>query len=962
MNFRPSMKICLLSGVCTLVLLVLSGCQQKETPGVYRSGSVSWADSVFESLSLESKVAQMIMIDFDNPGDISDQDDRDSFTQKTLNGRVGGLVLFAGDPVKYAPWIEWSQANAALPQLVAIDAEWGVGFRLEGMTRFPNAMAIAASGSPELAYQVGAETARQARTVRISVLFAPVADVLTNPMNPVIGTRAWSDDPDSVATYSKAFAKGVRDGGLLAVAKHFPGHGDTFEDSHFKLPVSERSETAFFDVDLKPFRALIADSLDAIMTAHILPKGHSFSDSVPSTLSKRVMRDLLRDSLHFEGLIFSDALNMNGVTLLGEPGEIAVRAVLAGVDVLLMPPDPMEAYEAVVAAVKSGEIDQARIDSSALRILRAKEKLQLNRRTGFTDLNAVLDVVTSRESQDAGWFAARKGVTLLKNDGGLPLTDPSESVLLISSDFRKYADPDMQPAKQLLDAMASRAPDRTSLHVLDPRAWRKSLASLRLQTQGKTSVVFADFIGSIPVNGWDRLEFLSELVKMNDSVVVVEHGSPFAAINTPIDVAGHIVAYDASPGMISAVADVLFGLSATSGRLPVHISPAYPRGFGIKIPQSFASRSSAEAASMDQYRLDQIDTVLRNAVSEKAFPAAAVVVGRGSNIVKRTDYGQLTYGQSRRLNEHDVFDLASMTKVVATTTAIMQLYESGLIDLHRPVADYLPEFGINGKGSVTIWDLLTHTGGLIPFIPFYTVGIFKADEVRSRILGDSLTYEPGSRSSYSDFGLITLAWMVERITGKPFRDYTRDNIFAPLSMHDTGFKEVNRGVIENAVPTEKDEYFRHRTLQGEVHDETAFTLGGTAGHAGLFSSANDLGKFAAMLANQGRVGEHYFLKPETIRRFTTKVNRHGDHTRALGWDTKSLSGYTSAGNRFGPLSFGHTGFTGTSLWVDPDSHLYVILLTNRVYPTRDNTAHVPIRPQIANIAYSALLPPLITNN
>ena len=962
MNPRPSHNVYPVWYAAFFLVTLCLGCGGGETPVVEKPSSLSWADSMLATLSMESKVAQMIMIDFNDPGDISDVTARQAFSKRTLDGRIGGLVLFAGDPLKYAPWIEWSQKSGVLPKLVAIDAEWGVGFRLEGMTRFPNAMALAASGDPELAYNVGTETARQASTIGISVLFAPVADVLTNPKNPVIGTRAWSDIPDSVALYTQSFARGVRDAGLMAVAKHFPGHGDTIEDSHFNLPISERSESDFFSVDIKPFKALMVDSIGAIMTAHIVPKGHSFSDTVPSTLSKRIMKDLVRDSLHFEGLIFSDALNMEGVTSFGTPGEIAVKAVLAGVDILLMPPDPVAAYDAVVAAVKSGEISAARIDSSTLRILKAKQKLGLVNKLQFTDLKAALDIVTSRETKQAAWFAGRKGVTVLKNKEILPLDGDAGSILLVTADFRDYPEGANEPANTLFDAIVTRAPRSTTYFNLDPRNWSKSLASLRLQAQNKSVIVFADFIGITPVNGWDRLQFLTELTKMNASVVVLEHASPFAALASPKEVIGHVVGYDASTGMISAVADVLFGLAASNGRLPVQISNEYPRGFGLKLPQVFAAMSSAESASMDSRALDQIDNVLRAAVGEKAFPAAAVVVGRGSDIVKRDNYGYFTYDQDRALKDHDIFDLASLTKVIATTTAIMQLYEAGLIDLRRPVADYLPEFGASGKGSVTIWDLLTHTGGLIPFIPFYTQGIFEAPEVRSRILGDSLSYEPGSRSTYSDFGPITLAWMIERITGESFKDYARDHIFTPLSMHDTGYLTVKAGVVPNAVPTEVDDYFRLRTLQGEVHDETAFALGGTAGHAGLFSSANDLAIFAAMLANDGWLGDHFFLKPETIRKFTTKVDPFGDHTRALGWDTKSAIGYSSAGNRFGPLSFGHTGFTGTSLWVDPDTNLFVILLTNRVYPTRNNSAHVPIRPMVADLAFSSLRVPLAASH
>jgi len=526
---------------------------------------------------------------------------------------------------------------------------------------------------------------------------------------------------------------------------------------------------------------------------------------------------------------------------------------------------------------------------------------------------------------------------------------------LLTSDFRDYPSSAKEPAAMLFEAVAKRSGNHVSHVRIDPRNWASAMSKLAIYRPTDVTIVYADFIGITPVSGWNRFAFLNSL-SQSYPVLVIEHASPYAVSMTPDEVRGHVVAYDASPAMIKGTADVLFGLSPAGGHLPVHVNERYPRGYGISIPQYFASPATPESASMSDATLQNLNEVLADAVFKEAFPAAAIAVGRGNDIVKRADFGRFTYETIRSLGENDTFDLASLTKVIATTTAIMQLYERGQIDLNRPVADYLPEFAVGGKGSVTIWELLTHTGGLIPFIPFYNQGITTAREVRHRILTDSLSYEPGSRSTYSDFGPITLAWMVERLTGQSFNEYTKTQIFEPLSMYDTGFKPVRKGKLANAVPTEMDDYFRYRTLQGEVHDETAYVLGGTAGHAGLFSTANDLSKFAAMMANEGSMGDQVFLKPETIRLFSTRVDPYGDHTRALGWDTKSPSGYSSAGHHFGPRSFGHTGFTGTSLWIDPETDLFVILLTNRVYPTRDNRGHIPVRPAVADIAFSSFMP------
>ena len=747
-----------------LLISLLWGCPGPVAKLAPPEPSYVWADSVLSSLNLESKVGQMIMIDVASVGDITNSDDRSRFMQQMMQGRVGGLVLFAGQPMDYAPWIEWAHSQSEVPPFVALDAEWGAGFRLEGFTRFPNAMAIAASGDPSLAHHIGEETARQAKSIGISVLFAPVVDVQTNPKNPVIGTRAWSDNPDSVATYAKAFARGVRAEGLMPVAKHFPGHGDTSTDSHTDLPVSERSEAEFFEQDLKPFQELMADSLEAIMSAHIITRGHSFSDEVPSTLSSRVLQELARDSLKFEGLIFSDALNMAGVSTQGTSAEVAVNAVKAGIDVLLMPPDAIGALRAIVEAVRNGEISESRIDSSVRRILHAKEDLRFNRRETITDLAAAIEYSTSKRTSDEAWFAARQAVTLLKNDDILPLSLANQPITLFTADFKTYQDVLSAPANRMLAALLDRSESPVQLIEIDPRDWESSLDSSLKTADPRSTFIFADFIGITPVTRWRRSQFLEQLALPGNPIIVADMASPFVITKTPQSIAAHILGYDSSQGMSKAVADLIFGLIAAKGHLPVHVSDAYPRGFGLSSTQTLPSRVPAQQAHMDQSSLLPLDRLLQHAVDDHAFPAAALVVGRGNNIVKRNDFGRFTYETDRFLAEEDVFDLASLTKVIATTTVIMKLVEEDKIDLFRPVADYLPEFAAEGKGAVTIWDLLTHTGGLIPFRPFYAQGVRTGKELRSRILNDSLIYEPGTQSSYSDFGPITLAWMIERIT------------------------------------------------------------------------------------------------------------------------------------------------------------------------------------------------------
>jgi CubicO group peptidase (beta-lactamase class C family) len=361
-------------------------------------------------------------------------------------------------------------------------------------------------------------------------------------------------------------------------------------------------------------------------------------------------------------------------------------------------------------------------------------------------------------------------------------------------------------------------------------------------------------------------------------------------------------------------------------------------------------------ASFDPYALAAVDTLIEGSIFRKIFPGAAVAIGRKDALVMSRGFGTYTYESSTGVTTRSPFDLASLTKVVATTTVAMKLVESGQLDLEAKVGSYLPEFAQQGKEHVTIRHLLTHTSGLRPFRRFYEEGITTSSALLEAIYADTLIYDSGTEYRYSDFGMIVLAKVIERITDASFPEYAREMVFEPLGMHNTGFRSArNEGDDDRFVPTEIDDYFRHQLIQGEVHDEAAWILGGTAGHAGLFSCLEDLTLFAQMMLNNGKKGNLTFLQPETISLFTRRLENDIEHTRALGWDTRVEDGYSSAGTLLSPRSFGHTGFTGTSIWMDPDADLFVILLTNRVYPTRDNPYLGEIRAQLADIAYASQL-------
>ncbi len=918
--------------------------------------SYEWSENSLRRLTLEEKVSQLFAA---NAYGFFESVDDPSYTRLVdlvENFGVGGLIFFQGEPLEQAVLINDLQARARLPLLISQDMEWGAGMRIEHTTTLPRTMALGAARDPALAFSAGYVTAREARALGAHQIFAPVADVNNNPQNPIINVRSFGEDPALVAEMVSAFVRGAQAGGVIATAKHFPGHGDTATDSHADLPVILHDRARLDSLELVPFQAAVRAGIGSIMTAHIAFPEIEGNAEVPGTLSPAITQGLLREHLGFDGLIVTDAMNMSGVTKHFGTGEAAVRALEAGADMVLMSEDVYAARAAVLRAVAAGRLTEARLDASVRRILRTKERLALDRRRAV-DLEAARRRVATRTHRMLSETIARASLTLLRNENDLlPLIDPPERILVLTLSDGD----DTDTGRSFTREVRARAGDaRVTRRLIDRRSSDEERAAALREAADHDLILVPAYVrvrswsGRINLPDEQRV-FLDSLLAVGPPVALISFGNPYIPMGLKRQPEVYLAAYGAAEASQKAVAQALFGESGFHGRLPVTIPGLYAYGDGLTLEQTALRQGYPEEVGMDGDELARIDSLMRAAIANQAFPGAAVAVGRAGVAAKEDGYGYFTYDSEQRVTPQSLFDLASLTKVIATTTSAMLLYERGLLDLDAPVATYLPEFGQNGKRAVTIRHLLTHTSGLIPFRRFDRMGLTKRDQVLHAILSDSLIYPPGTETRYSDFNMITLALVIERITGQDFATFTREAVFEPLGMRHTGFRHAGNGPDTTVVPTEYDKDFRHRLVQGEVHDETAYLLGGTAGHAGLFSTAEDLAKFAYMMVNDGRVNGRQFLKPETIRLFTTRVDPDGESTRALGWDTRNFEGYSSAGHLFGPRSFGHTGFTGTSLWIDPDAKLFAILLTNRVYPTRENHRHRPVRAAFADIAYRSL--------
>ena len=945
-----------------------------------RAAAQKWAEATLREMSTDEKIGQLLFTTYH--GSFTP---RDSFAYKNMlhdisDLHVGGFInitqssplgIVKSQVYPTAVLTNQLQAKSKLPLLIGADFERGTGMRLDEGTSFPTAMALAAAGDPQDAYTMGKVTAQEARAVGIQWIYAPDADVNNNPGNPIINTRSFGEDPARVAEFVSAFIRGVEENGGLATAKHFPGHGDTSADSHLDLPVIRADRNRLESLELVPFRAAISAGAGSVMTGHLSVPAMEPDANTPATLSQNILTGVLRDELHFQGLVVTDAMDMGGITTRFAPGEAAVRAVLAGADALLMPPVPDAAFEALQQAVKSGRISRDRLDASVRRILLAKANLGLNK-DRLVDLDAINEHFGTVARQNEAQQISDRGVTLLRdNNHILPLdaTKPSRALLLAF-----YADPEPYPGEDLERELRSRFDSVTTLRA-DTRFVKAD--TLKLPSSDSYDVAILAFFvrvsdrkGNVDVPE-EQQAIAARMYETPKPVITVGFGSPYLIERFP-QADTWIAAFGISDVAQVSIARALFGEIPIRGQVPVTIPGNDPSnttkaGSGIALPTNPMTLQPMDVRA--EAGLQPAYDVIEKAIAAKAFPGATLAIGYRGKVAIHA-FGHLSYdAKSPAAVAGTIYDIASLTKVVATTTIVAKLAEGDFpvpIDLDAKVERYLPEWTATsekGLGSlfrenpdelawrhkVTVRHLLTHTSGLPAFKEYWRTSKSR-EESLGRIFAEPLEYEPGTKQVYSDLGIILLAEIIERLTGKPLDALSNQFIFSPLEMKNTMYRPPQK-LWPTIAPTEFDTQLRHKLIQGEVHDENAYVLGGVSGHAGLFSTAPDLAAFCQMQLNGGAYAHHRILRRATVTQFT-KAQELSSGTRTLGWAVPTEGG--SSGHFFSAHSFGHTGFTGTSIWIDPDRQLFVVLLTNRVNPTRENTQIQQVRPALHDAIMQAL--------
>ncbi|MHB1192770.1 MAG: glycoside hydrolase family 3 N-terminal domain-containing protein [Longimicrobiales bacterium] len=980
-------------------------------PAALDAGGRRWVEETLASLDLRDLVAQLVVEWVPGSYASPSAPEFEPLRRMVEDDHIGGLTPSIGLPHSYVAKINALQTRARIPLLVGSDFEnGGPGMRISGMyalpsmlfqgggTAFPPTMAFGAIGDERFAYEYGRITAREARAVGVHVLYAPVLDVNSNPDNPVISTRSFGADPALVARLGAAFIRGAREGGALTTAKHFPGHGDTNVDSHLGLPVVAGDRARLDSLELAPFRRAIAEGVDAVMTAHVQMPGLLGPQSLPATLAPEIMTALLRDEMGFKGLLFTDALTMGAISDGYGTGEASVRALEAGADVLLSPKDIPTAVSAVVAAVESGRLTRERVEASVRRILEMKARLGLHR-SRLTSLGAVDAVVGSGPHLAFADSAASRSITLPRDrDGLVPLR--AEAAGRVA--HVRYAPSGwLWAGRTFAGALTDRLASVRTLN-LDERSDARAWAAAEEAVVGADRVVVSSYVPVSAGSGPDAVpQALRDLVARSVETrptVLIAFANPYQLAAFPT-VGTYMLAWGDRDVSQSAAVKALFGEEAISGRLPIPLPPFHAIGEGLTRPKvstfvarlevedpliaagirprderggasTGAAQSVADPASvgMDAAKLARLDSILRAAVADSAASAAVLAVGRHGRLVKLLSVGELAWGSGRAATPTSMFDMASVSKVVGTTTAAIMLVGERRLDLDALVVDYLPWWsrGDPRKATVTVRQLLLHRTGLPAFRPWFRdhAGV----EAYKQAAGDEpLEVDPGTRTLYSDIGIITLAWIMEGITGQTQDAFLRDRAFGPLGMLDTGYRP-EPSLRPRIATTELDTTWRKEMVWGRVHDENADAMGGVAGHAGLFSTAVDLSVFARMMLAGGvapacvpgevpgepcpvaRPAEVRLLERDVLASFTRRFD--ATSSRGLGWDTPAPG--SSAGDYLSASAFGHTGFTGTSIWMDPALDLWVVLLTNRVHPTRDNQKHVPLRRAVADAAALAI--------
>ena len=935
-----------------------------------------WVDSVYNSLNQQERIGQLIMVDMYSN---KDKAHVDRVKKLVTEQKVGGVIFFQGGPMRQALLTNEIQELAKTKLLVAMDAEWGLSMRIDSTYSFPWNMTLGATPGTSSTYEVGERIGKHSKRMGVHINFAPVVDINTNPKNPIIGNRSFGEDKFNVTQKAYAYMNGLQSTGVMACAKHFPGHGDTDQDSHKILPTVGFSAQRIDEVELYPYKALFEKGMASVMVAHLNIPSLDARVGYPSSLSEKVVTAMLKDKLGFNGLIFTDALNMKGVSNFSKPGDVDLQAFKAGNDVLLFTEDAAKAIAAIDAAVKKGEVSQERLAHSVKKVLMAKYVAGLQHYQPIDTKNLIQDLNTEKDT-NVYEGAIAKAVTLLNNKGSIiPLQNLEKRRIAYIS---------------LGDDSGDVFYKELNKYTKVDRLVADKLDVLTGMLQPYNTVVIGFHKNN--VNPWKGFKATqAELIWMNElartyEVILDVFAMPYMLEQFPAtaNFEGLIMSYQNSSVSQQMSAQLIFGARDMVGKLPVSAG-IYKAGDGIRFNgiKRLSYGASPSSVGLDPNMIAKIDSVANKTVEDMGAPGMQILVARRGKVIMNKNYGYHTYENEQKVVDNDLYDIASMTKILGTLPLIMKLQEEGAISIDDELEVLLPEFKDSNKAHITIKQMLSHVARLQPWIPFYKSTLdsitakpsgdyynnyastsfsipvadhmytsnIMADSIISLIKNSDLLTRGGYK--YSDLPFYILKEYLERKSGKDLNQLTQEQFYGPMGMNYMGYQPLTRYGKEQIVPTENDNSFRNQLVHGYVHDQGAAMQGGIGGHAGLFSNANDVAKMMQMYMQGGYYGGVQYLKQETINIFNHCYYCGDGVRRGVGFDKPQLGTVGPTCGCVGMTSFGHSGFTGTYTWADPETEIIYVFLSNRIHPSAENRYLITndIRTKIQQIIYDAII-------
>jgi len=937
----------------------LQNSQKLGDEGINRAVKESaWIEEQIAALSLDQKIAQFFMLGvYPTQGEVN----RKSVEKIVRDYNIGGLIFFKGHPHQIASWSNDFQNAAKTPLFISVDGEWGVNMRVDSTIKYPRQLTLGAIQDDDLIYQMGQSIGKECKALGININLAPVIDINNNINNPVINDRSFGEDKFNVALKGLAYIQGMQSVNVMAVGKHFPGHGDTDVDSHKDLPIIKHSFARLDSLELFPFKVAVENELMGMMVAHLNIPALDDTENIPSSLSKKVITDLLKDSLGFNGLVFSDALNMKGVIKHFEPSEVDKIAFLAGTDVLVAPENIPKGIALIKKAIKDGEIDENYVNERLRNVLSYKYKLGLDQNQIVATDN-LIQQLNLPESKALNQQLFEKAITIASNKNAvLPIRAELEKNIATLSIGRGVK----QKVQNTIDDFGIKnhffvnndiTSEQAKAQVAKLQKYDKVIISVHNMSRWK-SKNYGFSTGEI-----NLIQQLNEKTE----VVLVLFGTPYSLVHFD-DLKTIVVAYEENEYSQIAAAKALFGKIEVTGKLPISVGRfKVNTGFDILEDMSSMPYASPEDVGMDSKTLDSIDYLAQKLIKEKAAPGCQILVAKDGKVVYEKGFGYTTYTSNNAINNNTIYDLASITKVAATTLSIMKLYEEGAVNLNKTLKTYLPNLEGSKVGNLVIKEVMTHQAGLPAWVPFYKATIedsvynnyYQVDSNAAYCVKvaddlfickdsidfiwktiDGITIKENQGYKYSDLGFYLLMRVIENVSGKTLDKYVNDNFYTPMGLKNIAFNPLKKFDISRIPPTEKDTIFRKQDIVGYVHDPGAAMLGGVAGHAGLFSNAHDLAAIFQMLLNDGSYNGKQYLKAETIQHFNSTPYKNKDNRRAIGFDKPVFPNKTTGIRKGGPtasnvseLCFGHTGFTGTAVWADPATNLVYVFLSNRTYP------------------------------